>query len=270
MKAFLRWAGSKKQLLPTLGGYWHEGGTYFEPFAGSSCLFFHLEPAVAVLGDINRELMLTLRGVRNRTNEVISLLNEIPSTRREYKRLRRVNPQSLSISERAARFIFLNHHCFNGLYRTNLLGQFNVPLGRHKAKRKIDIELIRKAGRLLRRATLTEADFEETIANAESGDFVYLDPPYLSSKRRIFSEYGPKLFGEEDLERLRKCLSRLHKKKVRFAVSYCYSHHTRELFDRWNVKRIRTRRNIAGFASARRGAYELIACNFSDDGELIP
>jgi DNA adenine methylase len=268
MKAFLRWAGSKKQILPTLSRYWNGESTYYEPFAGSCCLFFHLEPRRAVLGDINVELVFTLRGVRNQSKRVIELLSEMHGNRREYNRIRSIDPDSLTIAERAARFIFLNHHSFNGLYRTNTSGQFNVPFGRHKLHRTIDLELLQHASKMLKRASVVQGDFAETISTAKAGDFVYLDPPYFSESKRIFSEYGPKIFGKKDLDRLCICLGRLHKRRVRFAASYWYSNETRSLFARWNTKRIRTRRNIAGFASARRGAYELIACNFDENGDL--
>jgi DNA adenine methylase len=269
MKAFLRWAGSKKQLLPVLSEYWDGKGTYFEPFAGSSCLFFYLEPTKAVLGDINSELVSTLKAVRNQNAKLLRLLAEMPRGKREYQRIRRVDPSGLHQAEIGARLIFLNHNCFNGLYRTNMSGQFNVPFGRHKKRRTLDTALLKQAGKALRKATLIEGDFEETIKHAQKGDFVYLDPPYFSAKKRIFSEYGPRLFGDDDLCRLQRCLEGLHKRKVRFAVSYWYCKETLELFAKWRIKRVRAKRNIAGFAAARRGAYELIACNFNADGTLI-
>jgi len=269
MKAFLRWAGSKKQLLPILETYWDGNGTYYEPFAGSSCLFFHIEPRRGVLGDINRELIQTLRGVRDNPKSIVSILKRFSPVRAEYNKLREFSPAELGKSERAARFIFLNHHSFNGLYRTNAAGRFNVPFGRHKVKRAINFEVLGQASTLLKRARLLNDDFEATVQSAKRGDFVYMDPPYFSSTRRIFGEYGPRTFGSADMLRLSRCLVKLHNRGVKFVVSYLYSTESRAIFSRWSVRRIRIRRNIAGFCSARRGAYELLACNFGPDGTLL-
>ena len=269
MKTFLRWAGSKKQLLPVLEGYWDRKGTYYEPFAGSSCLFFHLEPPVAVLGDINSELVHTLRAVRNQNFGVLSELGNLRAGKRHYDLLRKTDPVTLSARARAARFIYLNHNCFNGLYRTNASGKFNVPFGKHKSKRRIDTDLLSQASRLLKNAAIVNDDFEETVSSAKAGDFVYLDPPYFTSKKRVFAEYGPKTFDEKDLGRLRRCVATLHKRKVRFVLSYLYDADSQSLFGRWLTRRIRIRRNIAGFAGARKGSYELLVTNVDREGKLI-
>lgn len=269
MKAFLRWAGSKKQLLPTLEDYWNGNGTYYEPFAGSSCLFFHLEPSSAVLGDINSELIDTLRAVRNQSSGVVSELENLRPGKRHYDLLRKTDPADLSARARAARFIHLNRNCFNGLYRTNASGQFNVPFGRHKTKRRFDTDLLLQASKLLRNATLVNDDFEKTVSSAKAGDLVYLDPPYFTSTKRVFAEYGPKTFNQTDLERLRRCVARLHKRKVRFVLSYLYDKDSRSLFGNWFTRRIRIRRNIAGFAGARKGSYELLVTNVDCEGTLI-
>ncbi len=127
---FLRWAGSKRKLLPVLREYWNPSySRYVEPFAGSACLFFHLQPSKALLGDINRDLMFTYRQVRRDLPAVLSALRKFKGNKKEYLRLRAISPTELEDAERAARFIFLNRYCFNGIYRTNLQGSFNVPYG---------------------------------------------------------------------------------------------------------------------------------------------
>src|SRR5438046_2135596 len=130
MKSFLRWAGSKRQLLPRIipligSGY----DRYVEPFAGSACLFFGLLPKRALLGDINQELMFTYRQVQRQATEVGRQLARMRKCKAAYLRLRSTDPAALGAATRAARFIFLNRCCFNGLYRTNQRGQFNVPYG---------------------------------------------------------------------------------------------------------------------------------------------
>lgn len=126
---FLRWAGSKRRLLPVLQTFWNDRHKrYVEPFAGSACLFFALRPPKAILGDLNPELVSTYREVKYRVDDVLNELATIPlADRGEYKRLRTSDPSELSGVQRAARFIYLNRFCFNGIYRTNLKGQFNVP-----------------------------------------------------------------------------------------------------------------------------------------------
>src|SRR5713226_3861706 len=126
----LRWAGSKRQILPILAKYWNDGfNRYVEPFVGSACLFFHLGPPAALLGDINDELLGTYRYVRFRYSEVSNLLHKMRKGEREYYKIRALKANQLSPAKRAARFIYLNRYCFNGLYRTNGNGSFNVPFG---------------------------------------------------------------------------------------------------------------------------------------------
>ena len=125
--------GSKRQLVPTLARYWEPGySRYVEPFAGSARLFFHLAPPRALLGDINADLIATYAQLRKSGAAVHRALKALESGRRAYKDLRKADPSSLAGPARAARFIYLNHYCFNGLYRTNRLGQFNVPYGGDK------------------------------------------------------------------------------------------------------------------------------------------
>ena len=126
---FLRWAGSKRQLLPVLAAYWSDDYCrYVEPFAGSACLFFHLQPPKALLADINQELVLTYQVVRSHPHEVAAALGCLRKSRSNFLDLRAAVPTLLSAPQRAARFIYLNRFCFNGLYRTNRKGQFNVNL----------------------------------------------------------------------------------------------------------------------------------------------
>jgi DNA adenine methylase len=121
-----------------------------------------------------------------------------------------------------------------------------------------------RASALLKKATLIKGDFEQTISTCGSGDFIYLDPPYALSGRRVFSEYGPTPFQSSDLERLRKSLTTLEKRGAKFLVSYADCNEARLAFCDWTVRRVRTRRNIAGFTGDRRGSYELLATNLGD------
>lgn len=183
---FLRWAGSKRRLIPVLRTYWRpEFRRYLEPFAGSACLFFSLNPPRAILGDVNRELISTYLETKYRVAGVIKRLSNMRPNRRTYIRLRSFAPDDLGRAARAARFIYLNRYCFNGLYRTNQRGQFNVPYGGEKSGRLPSAEVLRQCSRRLKTARLIAGDFEQVLRLAVKGDFVYMDPPYAVGARRV-------------------------------------------------------------------------------------
>ncbi|TWA92234.1 DNA adenine methylase [Bradyrhizobium stylosanthis] len=263
MKSPIRWAGSKRALLPILKRYWVDdrSGKYIEPFCGSACLYFDLEPSRAILGDINSELITAYKVLRKSPSKVVELLSAYPINRDYYYELRALKAETLSEIEQTARFLFLNRLCFNGIYRTNLSGQFNVPFGKPKREVQFDFDALAKASTLLKRASLQNSDFALVLDQAQKGDFVYLDPPYAVAKRRVFSQYYPESFAEQDLQRLRACLKKLDRRGVHFVVSYADSREGRELVAGWKCRRVRTRRNVAGFADNRRNAYELMATN---------
>src|SRR5712692_10342112 len=162
---FLRWAGSKRRLLPILQTFWTEKHTrYIEPFAGSACLFFAIKPPRAVLGDLNPELIATYIEVKYRIAAVLKELKKLkPASKREYERLRSIDISTLSPAARAARFIYLNRFCFNGIYRTNLLGQFNVPYSGDRCGDVPKDEAFKKCSSRLRHARFVNGDFENVL-----------------------------------------------------------------------------------------------------------
>ncbi|OQW29913.1 MAG: hypothetical protein A4E19_11205 [Nitrospira sp. SG-bin1] len=259
---FLRWAGSKKQHIPRLSQFWSPKYTrYVEPFAGSAALFFHIQPKRALLGDINDELITTLKTVRLSPTGVSHALSSMPKGKLYYNEMRETDPASLGSIMRAARFIYLNRFCFNGLYRTNSKGKFNVPYGGVKSGSIPSSEQLKKCAALLHRAELVSWDFRKTLAKAKKGDFVYLDPPYAVGNRRVFVEYGKQLFSEKDIKALRRILERISKKGVKFVLSYADCSEARKEFSKWSMRRMRTRRSVAGFLGARRNHYELCVTN---------
>jgi DNA adenine methylase len=259
IRPFLRWAGSKKQLLSILSEYWHgEYTRYVEPFAGSACLFFRLQPAKALLGDCNRELIATYREIKYRLPELIPCLEKFKNSREEYLRLREIDLSLLTASERAARFIYLNRYCFNGLYRTNRSGKFNVPYGGNKTGHLPSEDILQKCSKSLRRTSLIAADFEEVLKRVTKGDFVYLDPPFSVKAHRVFSEYNGIGFGLSDLYRLRKWMEILAKKNIAFLVSYAQCEEADILREGFYTKRVRVKRHIAGFAASRSHSDELL------------
>ena len=262
MKSPIRWAGSKRQTLPRLRELWGKGyARYVEPFAGSASLFFDVQPSSAILGDLNWELISAFRAIRRDVDLVLQCLRRLPVGKSSYYRIREQNPTQLAAPELAARFLYLNHFCFNGLYRTNLNGFFNVPYGPPKNGSALDEQSILQAARTLQASELLHADFEETLESVRAGDFVFLDPPYAMDGRRVFREYLPGSFNGVDLPRLKGTLQRLDSRGASFVITYADSLESRKLLKKWNRSRLWVRRNIAGFAADRRGYYEILATN---------
>jgi len=264
MKPLLRWAGSKKQLVPKLSGYWKQKySRYFEPFAGSACLYFAIEPTQAVLGDLNQYLIQTYRMIKNEPYRVIEVLNRLPKGKAAYYQLRSKPFWTLAEAEQAAAFIYLNKYCFNGLFRTNSKGFFNVPFGDSKGNADIDIDHILQVSERLQNTYLCNGDFEQITAIAKQGDFVYLDPPYWSEHKKSFVEYQSRPFGIGDLERLGRELDSLNCRGADFLVSYADCPEGREILGKWQIEEVSTKRNIAGFAEHRKQSTELIATNIA-------
>ena len=260
---FLRWAGSKRQQLPKLMSKWLPGRRYVEPFMGSACLYFALSPEMAVLGDMNSDLIETFICIRDRPQEVYDHTVAIPNNKETYYAWRLKSPKALNSVQRAARFLYLNRYCFNGLYRTNLRGQFNVPYAPNKTGSLLPWESFQKCSKMLARATLRCADFEQLICEeVEPNDFIYLDPPFAVGNRRIFRQYGPDTFGLLDLERLAQLLVGIDYVGAKFVLSYADSPEVRTLFSEWSIAHTYVQRNIAGFSRHRRKTRELIISNF--------
>lgn len=257
-----RWAGSKRKLLPLLAGYWRPTfARYVEPFAGSAALFFRLRPNKAVLGDINSELISAYRVLRDEPDAVHAATCELTRSERNYYAIRALDYKSLTAFERAVRFVFLNRHCFNGIYRTNNHGAFNVPYAKKKPGTIPPVEHFRRCASLLQRASLKAGDFGRVLDGVREGDFVYLDPPYAISSRRVFREYDKNGFATTDLKRLGEHLRTIDKMGATFVVTYADSPEARALLRPWGWRRALVRRHIAGFVAARRSAYELVSTN---------
>lgn len=261
-KPFLRWAGSKKRLLPKLVPYWDEGFTrYVEPFMGSAVLFFTIEPSKAILSDINVDLVDTFTAVRDHPRAVYNRLYSLSLGEEAYYQIRQEDASRLSTLDRAARFVYLNRFCFNGLYRTNKNGKFNVPYAAKKTGRLPTIDELNRAAKILESAQIKTRDFEETLRDVQPGDFVYMDPPYAVQNRRIFRQYGPECFGTEDLARLASALPRIDRCGATFLVSYAMCREALEAFGGWHIRRVNTQRSIAGFSRYRRKAVEILVSN---------
>lgn len=261
-RPFLRWAGSKQKLLPILSEYWDSSfNRYIEPFMGSAALFLHIKPERAVLSDINKDLVDTFNIVKKQADELYELVLSYPINKDFYYNLRAVDTSNLSKLETAARFIYLNRYCYNGLYRTNKSGRFNVPFAAYKNGALPSIDCFKYWAELLNKAEIVCGDFYDTIKQASRGDLVYLDPPYAIKNSRIFYQYDPNTFGLEDMTKLATALDVIDNNGARFVLSYANSPEMSDIIRNWKYVVVSTRRNIAGFSGNRRMAEEIIVTN---------
>lgn len=256
-----RWAGSKRKSLQSLSAFWNgKFERYIEPFVGSACLFLKIKPRAAILADLNSALIDSYRTIRHKPRAVAKSLYAIPRDAATYYQIRRQKNSASNAVERAAFFVYLNRNCFNGIYRTNRNGEFNVPFGADQGQypRICDFEITAK---LLRNSDLLACDFGSTLRHLRKGDFVYLDPPFASTGVRTFVEYGKTGFSADDLKRLSCHLDRIDRRGASFLVSYADCTAARTLARRWNWTTIDVRRQIAGFTAKRRMARELLISN---------
>lgn len=259
----IRWAGSKRKLLPWLKEYYYQSGkpNYLEPFCGSACLFFQIQPQSALLGDLNRELIEAYQMIKYSPRKLHASLVRCPRNEDYYYKLRAQDPNQMSKFDRAARFLYLNRFSFNGIYRTNRQGVYNVPRGTHTGKIP-SLDAFRTVAKFYKSTQLICGDFQSVLEYANKDTFVYLDPPYVYSGRRDRGEYGANSFGVEDLKRLRNELKRLHRIGAHFVLSYVDKPEIRSIRDEWNYTEIDVKRQIGGFESRRSTISELLISNF--------
>jgi DNA adenine methylase len=269
---FLKWAGGKRQLVTRiLGSVPGRMRTYFEPFIGGGAVFFAVvgdgrQFQSAVLGDANEELIRCYQAVRDDVAGVIRALRPYKYDRDFYYRLRERDPAKLSDARRAARLIYLNRCGYNGLYRVNRRGRFNVPFGRYKDPVICDAPRLEAAARALRGARLVHGDFEETLRGARTGDFVYLDPPYVPlSATSSFTAYAKTPFDGAAQARLARKLRELGERRVQALLSNSDCAETRTLYGPVPSETIETvpvRRAINSVAAGRGAVGELLVKSY--------
>ncbi len=220
-KPFVKWAGGKRQLLKQfrdLELYPPElfnptTNIYYEPFVGGGAVFFDLLPENAELADLNKELVITYNVIKNDVEELVFSLKKHVYDKEYYLKVRAQNIEDLSAIEVASRFIFLNRTGFNGLYRVNKKGQFNVPFGRYNNPVICDEENLRRVSIELQHVTIRHQDYKAVLETAKQGDFIYLDPPYYPLNRTSsFTAYTSEGFLEKEQRELRDTFVELHKR----------------------------------------------------------
>lgn len=256
----LKWAGGKRQLLPEITKHVPmKFNRYFEPFFGGGALFFHLEAegfmpfARAQINDANESLMRCYRAVRDDVDGVIRNLRPLKYDEKFYYAVRAKFPSGTDV-QRAAQLIYLNRTCFNGLYRVNRTGQFNVPFGRYTNPTICDVDGLRAASRALKTADLGSVDFGLAVGAARKGDFGYFDPPYWpASGSADFTSYTKSAFGPAEQERLRDIALVLKRRGVTVLLSNADVPPIRKLYAKgFELRKVLARRNINS-AKAKRG-----------------
>lgn len=273
VQPFVKWAGGKRQLLPVLLPLVPETfGTYHEPFVGGGAVFFALGGRLkegARIADSNPELINGYTVVRDHVEELVGILDDLRrlyhgerkgDRRAFYEEVRSVAPETMSPVERAARFIFLNRTCFNGLYRVNKSGRFNVPFGDYANPLICDAANLDACSRMLATTFIQEAPFESVLGHAREGDLVYLDPPYLPvSKTSSFTAYAKEGFGLEDHERLRDVARELKSRGAYVILSSAANPEILRLYaEGFEIRRVPARRAINSKGEGRGPVEELV------------
>jgi len=268
---FLKWAGGKRQLLPEIRQYVPKKvNAYFEPFLGAGAVLFDLQPKRAFVNDINDELINAYRVIKTEVKALIADLAKHKNEKEYYYQLRDVDRlnafSSFTAIERASRIIFLNKTCFNGLFRVNSQGQFNVPFGDYKNPKIVDDIVLRAVHQYLTNndITLLNGDFEAAVMQATRDDFVYFDPPYDPvSNTSSFTGYNLDGFNRESQVRLKKVFEDLSKRGCKVLLSNSATPFIRDLYKDYAIVTISANRAINSDSRKRGKVDEVLVMNYA-------
>jgi len=237
--------------------------SYFEPFFGGGALYFSELPKKAFLSDLNEELINCYKQIVKNPYEVMEILKPMEYNEKEYYQIRSWLPENNI--ERASRFIYLNRCCWNGLYRVNKNGEFNVPIGKYPTPRKIfDKSAILNLGELLKNTKLSVGDFQEKTRNAKENDFIYFDPPYtVKHNNNGFVKYNESVFSWEDQKRLASHIEKLNDRGVKILISNANAKEIHELYNGFNKIEITRNSIISGTNVGRGKITEMLMLNYS-------
>lgn len=273
LQPFLKWAGGKRQLLPEIRKYVPRFRLYFEPFIGAAAVLFDIQPQSAVINDANPELINCYRVIKRDPEGVIAKLRQHKNEKNYFYHLRSLDRdpgfQTLPDVDRAARIIYLNKTCYNGLFRVNSQGQFNVPFGNYANPNIVDEVVIRAVGRYLNEANIeiSNDDFAAAVSGARRGDFVYFDPPYDPlSDTASFTGYNLNSFDRGEQRRLKEVCDDLTRRGCKVLLSNSATDFIRGLYDdpHYAIVEVEASRNINSVATGRGKINELLIFNKYD------
>lgn len=261
---FLKWAGGKGRLLRQYASLFPATfQNYFEPFLGGGAVYFHLSQnrkfEKAFISDYNPELTNCYKMVQKEPKKLLALLSKMRNDKHLFYKERARDVSQLTDLERAARLIYLNRTCFNGLYRVNSQGEFNVPFGRYKNPRIADAGNLMAASAVLQNAAIYTGSFENLVSKAKRGDFVYFDPPYQPvSRTASFTSYTKNSFNLADQARLARLAALLHERGVLVMVSNSDTEEIRDLYKSFDLTVVKAARAINCRADGRGVVNELV------------
>src|SRR3989344_4160919 len=240
---FVKWAGGKKQLIEQFKPFFPSKiNRYIEAFVGGGAVAFHIlktyKPKEVIISDTNEELINTYQVIKNDVESLIKELQKLKQlhNKETFYKIRAEDPKLLSNLTRATRFIYLNKTCFNGLYRVNSKGEFNVPMGNYKNPSILNEAELREISQLLKKATIQTSQFHETVREAKKGDFVYFDPPYYPlNKTSSFTTYTKDKFLEKEQEHLARAFKELDKKGCKVMLSNSDINFIEDLYKGYNI-----------------------------------
>jgi len=278
IKPFLKWAGGKRQLLSDIKKYLPKNinsFTYYEPFIGGGALFFELQPKKAVINDYNGQLILTYNVIKDNVDELIVLLEKYKKKNIEesYYDIRNMDRDLekfnvLTDVEKAARLIFLNKTCYNGLYRVNSQGLFNVPFGKYKNPTICEEIVLRQISGYFNsnEIKIINIDFEQAVSTASKKSFIYFDPPYHSPDKTNFTGYQANGFDDNEQERLRDVMMKMTNRGIKCLLSNSDTNYIRELYahDFFQIISVQARRAINSDSAGRGTVNEVLIKNWKD------
>ena len=266
----VKWAGGKKQLLEQFKRFFPKKiNRYHEPFVGGGSVAFYLikshNPKAVFLTDANEDLINCYTVIKNDVDALINLLKEYKKlhSKEKYYQIRKQNLDLLSDISRAARFIYLNKTCFNGLYRVNSKGEFNVPIGSYTNPTILQENGLREISKLLKRVSIQSMPFENVLKFARKGDFIYFDPPYYPLKKgKSFTTYTKEKFLEKEQETLARVFKQLDKKGCLVMLSNSNTKFIKKLYKKYNISFVNARRMINSDAKKRGAIKEIVITNY--------
>ena len=267
----LKWVGGKRQLLDTFKPLLPKRITsYCEPFVGGGAMLFDLQPKKAFVNDINSDLILVYTVIRDNVDELIQRLEQFKNTSEDFYSVRdwdrdHQKYEALSNVEKAARTIYLNKTCYNGLYRVNNAGEFNAPFGNYKSPNIVNAPVLKAVSAYFNAAevTFSAVDYADLLQNVRKGTFVYLDPPYDPvSDTSSFTGYARGGFTRDDQIRLRECCDELNRRGVCFMLSNSSTEFIREQYAAYNITTVQAKRAINSVGSRRGDVDEVVVRNY--------